>query len=212
MNTDQGPGLFDNLDEKEAGKEEFNTGDARILSFDLETKYSADDVGGWNNIHQMGMSLGVIYDSLDKEFHVYLEKDAETLIKKLESADLVVGYNVIRFDYTVLRAYGTISFSKLNTFDMLTDITDRLGFRLKLDTLVRSTLGKKKSADGMKALQWYKEGRMDLIEEYCKVDVEVTRDLFIFGVQNQYLLYESKGEQIKLPVDWNIEQLLGSNF
>ena len=40
----------------------------RILYFDLETKYSADEVGGWGNIEDMGMSIGVIWDTLDEKF------------------------------------------------------------------------------------------------------------------------------------------------
>ena len=39
---------------------------ARILYFDLETKYSADEVGGWSNIEDMGMSIGVIWDTTDE--------------------------------------------------------------------------------------------------------------------------------------------------
>ena len=45
----------------------------RIVYFDLETKYSADEVGGWNHIEDMGMSVGVIWDSHDERFHVYLD-------------------------------------------------------------------------------------------------------------------------------------------
>ena len=30
----------------------------RIIYFDLETKYSAEEVGGWENIEDMGMSVG----------------------------------------------------------------------------------------------------------------------------------------------------------
>jgi DEAD/DEAH box helicase domain-containing protein len=38
--------------------------------------------------------------------------------------------------------------------------------------------GSEKSADGLQALRWWKEGRIDEIINYCKMDVKITRDLF----------------------------------
>ena len=34
-----------------------------IVYFDLETQKSADDVGGWNKIRDMRMSIGVTYST-----------------------------------------------------------------------------------------------------------------------------------------------------
>ena len=50
-----------------------------ILYFDLETKYSAHEVGGWGNIEDMGMSVGVIWDDSDNKFHVYIEHQIQEL-------------------------------------------------------------------------------------------------------------------------------------
>ena len=47
-----------------------------VQYFDLETQKSAEDVGGWDNIHKMGLAVGVVWDSLDREFFTYEEKDA----------------------------------------------------------------------------------------------------------------------------------------
>ena len=181
----------------------------RILYFDLETQKSADDVGGWDNIHKMGLAIGVLWDSVDRDYLVYEEKDAKKLVEKLRTADLVVGFNVIGFDYTVLQPYSDFDLQEINTFDMLVDIKKLLNFRLSLDHLAQHTLNAKKSADGLTSLQWYKEGKIDKIIHYCKQDVEITRDLFLFGEENGYVNYQSKsGNAIQLKVNWKTKKFV----
>ena len=180
----------------------------RIVYFDLETLRSADDVGGWNHIAKMGVASAVCYDDQDGRFFHYAEPEVPALIEKLKSADLVVGFNVIRFDYTVLKGYSDFNFSTIPTFDMLDDVTRRLGHRLKLDSLVQATLGAGKSGDGLQSLRWVKEGRFDLIREYCEKDVELTRDLFLFGAKEGYVYYDHRGEKARVAVEWNARKIL----
>ena len=176
----------------------------RVVYFDLETQKGSQDVGGWGNSHLMKLSVGVIWDSLEEKYISYWEKDAEKLVEKLKSADLVVGFNVIGFDYSVLQPYSKVDLNEISTFDMLVDVKKRLGFRLSLNHLAQESFGAEKSADGLLALQWFKEGKMDLIEEYCIKDVEITRDLFLFGKENGYVKYKSKGKGVQeLKVDWS---------
>ncbi len=163
-----------------------------IVVFDLETQRSAAEVGGWNKAYLMGLSVGIVWDSHQQDFTTYFEKDLHALVDHLQRADLVVGFNIIGFDYSVLRGYTTFDFKQLNTLDMLRDIYAQLRYRVSLDALGRATLDTPKSADGLQALQWFQEGRMDLIEAYCKKDVEVTRDLFQYGLDNGYLLFDRK--------------------
>jgi DEAD/DEAH box helicase domain-containing protein len=128
----------------------------------------------------------------------------------LQQADLIVGFNIIGFDYSVLRGYTRFDFKQLNTLDMLRDIHARLRYRVSLDALGRATLNTPKSADGLQALQWFKEGRMDLIETYCQNDVEVTRNLFQYGLDNGYLIFDRKGEgRMRIPLDWDLTALAG---
>ena len=52
---------------------------------------------------------------------------------------------------------------------------------------------------------------MDLIIEYCKKDVEVTRDLFQFGLDHGYLLFDRKNEgRMRVPLDWNLDDLVAA--
>lgn len=178
-------------------------GSGPVLFFDLETLRGAEEVGGWSHISRMGLALAVVYDERTGAFRTYREADVDRLIVELMSAGLVVGYNLKRFDYTVLRGYREAAFERIPTCDMLEVIHGRLGFRLKLNELAEVTLGAGKSADGLQSLQWVKEGRLDLVEEYCRKDVEVTRRLFHFGRDNGYLLYHDRSRRpMRVPVAW----------
>ncbi len=196
-------GLFGETEDQEAPKPVKVVSGPRVLFFDLETQKSAEEVGGWGNIHKMGLAVGVVWDSLDREFFTYEEKDARQLVDKLRTADLVVGFNVIGFDYTVLQPYSDFDLQEINTFDMLVDVKKQLGFRLSLNHLAQHTLNAEKSADGLVSLQWYKEGKINKIIQYCKQDVEITRDLFLFGEKNGYVNYLSRsGNPLQLKVNW----------
>jgi len=181
----------------------------RILYFDLETQKSADDVGGWGNIHDMKLAVGVVWDSCEQEYFSYLEGAASQLVKKLQTADLVVGFNVKKFDYGVLQPYADFDLDEITTFDMLIDVNKKLGHRLSLNHLAENTLNAEKSADGLVSLQWYKEGKIDKIIEYCKQDVAITRDLFLYGESHGCVKYSTRSGVVKdLKVDWKIPSLI----
>ena len=181
-----------------------------LVVFDLETQRSAADVGGWNRAYlMMGMSLGTVWDSRQQAHTTYFEDDVEALLEHLQRADMVIGFNVIGFDYSVLRGYTTFNFGTLNTLDILRDVHAQLGYRLSLDALGTATLDTPKAADGLQALRWYKEGRLDLIEAYCKHEVEITRDLFRYGLTHGHLLFDRKGQgRLRVPVTWDLDKLV----
>ena len=202
-------GLFGEPEDQKPTKTIKRETKSRIQYFDLETQKSADDVGGWNNIHKMGLAVGVVWDSVDQDYFVYEEKEAKKLVEKLRAADLVVGFNVIGFDYTVLQPYSDFDLQEINTFDMLVDVKKLLNFRLSLNHLAEHTLNAKKSADGLISLQWYKEGKIDKIIHYCKQDVQITRDLYLFGAEHSYVNYQSRsGNPLQLEVNWKTENFV----
>jgi DEAD/DEAH box helicase domain-containing protein len=177
--------------------------DGRLLFFDLETQRSAEEVGGWSNITAMGLALGVVYEPAREEYRTYLDRDVERLLVDLLAADKVVGFNIDRFDIPVLTPYTPHDLSRIRTFDMLTHIHDLLGIRISLGHLAEVNLGEGKSADGLQSLRWYREGRMDLIETYCRKDVEITARLFYLGRERGYLLFSDQERgQARVPVSW----------
>jgi DEAD/DEAH box helicase domain-containing protein len=181
----------------------------RVLFLDIETQRSAEEVGGWHNKHLMRVAAAVAYDSREDTYQVFREEGVHELIEKLKSADLIVGFNIADFDYQVLKAYTSFRFQQLKTFDLLQEVSRQLGYRLSLGHLAHKTLRTEKSADGLQSLQWFKEGRIEEVIAYCKKDVEITKDLFLFGLANGYLLFETKaGQRVRLPVDWKLERIL----
>ncbi|MFU2210964.1 DEAD/DEAH box helicase [Solidesulfovibrio sp. C21] len=175
----------------------------RFGVLDVETRRSAAEVGGWGNAYKMGISVAVLYDSSLDDFLVYRQEELPALYEALTQCNLVVGFNINRFDYKVLAGASHFDHHALPTLDILEKVHDRLGYRLSLDGLAKATLGARKSASGLEALAWWKEGRMDEIITYCKQDVAVTRDLYIFGRDNGYLLFSNKaGQTVRLPVEW----------
>ncbi len=177
-----------------------------IVYFDLETQKSADEVGGWSNKHLMRVSFGVTYSTQDDQFKGYEEGDMPALLAELSAADLVIGYNIISFDYSVLSAYSDQDFSKLPTLDLMADLRSILGFRLKLDNLTTTTLKSGKSAEGLMAIQWFHEGEFAKIALYCKEDVRITRDLHRFGCEHKFVYYTDKRNRVcKAPVNWSLD-------
>ncbi len=175
----------------------------RFGVFDIETKYSAQEVGGWHKADKMGISCVVLYDSECDDYLEFMDDRIPELIQHLCKLDLVIGFNIRRFDYLVLSGYSDFDFSRLNTLDILEKVHERLGYRLSLNHLANATLGIQKSADGLQALEWWKSGEIRKIIEYCKIDVQITRDLFLFGRDNGYLLFTNKaGNAVRVPVEW----------
>ena len=176
---------------------------ASVVVFDLETQRSFDDVGGRSQLHRLGVSIGVAYRYDRDEFVVVSEDTIQQLIDLLQGAELVVGYNIIGFDYQVLRGYTDADLTALPTLDLMADLEHRLGFRPKLESVAVPTLGGGKSADGLQALEWWRRGEIDKITEYCTEDVRVTRDLFEFGKRNRCVMVSRFGGKPRsVEVDW----------
>jgi DEAD/DEAH box helicase domain-containing protein len=171
--------------------------------FDVETRRSAQEVGGWHRADRMGISVAVLYDGREDRFFSFEEHETDRLLDHLFSLELVIGFNNKRFDNQVLSAYTSSQLTRLPSLDILEEITAQLGYRLSLDRLAEYTLGVKKTGNGLLALQWFEQGRMDLLEKYCQKDVEITRDLFFYGLRRQHLLFRNKaGKVVRLPVDF----------
>lgn len=171
--------------------------------FDLETRRSSDDVGGWGHIADMGLSVAVTYSSTEHRYHVYTEDTVQELIQELLASGLVVGFNVLRFDYVVLSAYTDVQLDQLLTIDMLDSIYQRLGFRISLDDLARVNLGISKSGHGLQAVDWWKESNVDAITEYCRQDVTITKELYELGRGQGFLRYQRRaGLDNKVKVEW----------
>jgi len=173
------------------------------LVVDLETQNLVQDVGGWGHIDKLKISVACAYDSKTGEMLVYRENEIKKLNDLCEER-LVIGYNIRGFDLVILEAYG-LNLKGLDVFDIMYDVQTltRQKF-LKLETIAQGTLNVGKSADGLMAVEWWKTGEMDKIIQYCKQDVEVTKDIFEFGRKNGHVkLRRADGNNAEVKVNWN---------
>jgi DEAD/DEAH box helicase domain-containing protein len=175
-----------------------------IVYFDLETQRTANDVGGWDRKQDMGMSLGVTYSTREGQYEIFGEAKADALIKRLQRADLVVGFNHVRFDYDVLMAYTILDLREaLISFDILLDLEKILGHKIKLEDVAQATLGLGKTADGIDAIKWWREGRVLEIAKYCCFDVKVTRLVHEHGMAHGEVFFNDRsGRKQRVAVEW----------
>lgn len=174
-----------------------------IVYFDLESQKLFQEVGG-RDASKLLLACGVTWSTQRNEFAVYWEKDATALVAELKAADRVIGFNILHFDYEVLKPYAPReNFRSFRTTDMLQDIQRALNFRLSLDSIAKATLGTAKTADGIQSVQWFRNGELEKVAEYCKSDVDVTRRVYEFGRDNGFVSYYSRlGSKLKVPVNW----------
>jgi DEAD/DEAH box helicase domain-containing protein len=173
------------------------------LYLDLETQKSADEVGGWSHIRDMRMSVAVTFSTARGEYRIYGEKHVDELVRELQRADLVVGFNNLRFDYEVLHYYTVLDLRQIPTLDVLVELQKKLAHRLSLDAVASATFGVEKTAAGMEAIQWFREGRLMDIAQYCCYDVKITRMVHEYGAAHRRLFYKDRfGNRLTVPVAW----------
>jgi DEAD/DEAH box helicase domain-containing protein len=182
----------------------------RITVFDLDTQRLAEEVGGWSNIRSMGFAAGVTYDVSAKRYDRFVEEQTDELIELLYRSDQIVGFNLIRFDFEVLRPYGfhpnKLILSK--STDLLINLYQNLGFRISLDNLAQATLGEKKLADGIAAVRWFREEQLDKVFDYCEQDVRVTYELWRYGATHGFVYYtDRQGYKKRVDATWSLAPL-----
>lgn len=172
------------------------------IVFDIET------YGDIKNYDTMKVTVVSIFDYASNSFYSFDEHELANLWPYFERADRIIGYNSISFDVPILNKYYAGDLTTIPHLDLLKEIKDSSGSRYKLDDIASATLQMKKSADGLQALRWYEEGKIDEIKKYCEQDVKVTRDLYEFGLKNKMLYYPTLTGQINpIAVDFEIKQV-----
>ncbi len=181
----------------------------KIAFFDLETQLLAEEVGGWHQAHRMRVSVAVLYSEVDAAEFVYREHQVADLIEQLRRHDLVVGFNILSFDYRVLAPYTDIALERIPTLDILQEVYRSIRRRVSLDHLAEVNLNERKAAGGVQAVQWFREGNWEALIHYCREDVRLTRMLFYKGMRQQSLTYKDRrGRRHQIPLSWSRETLL----
>jgi DEAD/DEAH box helicase domain-containing protein len=173
--------------------------------FDIETQNTFAEVN--NDFKKLKISVISIYRSDTNSYHSFLESELGQLWPILEKSDRLIGYNSEHFDLPVLSNYYLGDLTKIPHLDIMKEVKEALGFRLKLADLAEATLDDvNKSADGLQAIRWWREGKINEIKKYCEQDVRVTKEIYDFGRQNNQLFYKSfKGEVLPFAVNFSLK-------
>jgi DEAD/DEAH box helicase domain-containing protein len=178
----------------------------RKIVLDLETKNSFQDVGR-REPRALDISLVGIYDSADDSYKSFLENELGALWPLLEASDVIIGFNTIGFDIPILNKYYPGDLLAIKQIDIMREIEVKLGRRVGLGAVATGTLGSSKSADGLQAIRWWREGAIDKIRKYCLEDVRITKEIYDHALMHGKLTVSYNNEPFDVALDisgWEI--------
>jgi DEAD/DEAH box helicase domain-containing protein len=184
------------------------------IVFDIETRNIFQDVGR-NDPSLLDISVVGLYDYETNSYHAFLQEEFPKMWPFFEKADMLIGFNSDHFDIPLLDKYYPGDLTRIKSLDLLAEVRKSLGRRIGLDALASATLGVGKTSHGLQAVEWWKEGKIDEIKEYCIADVEVTKDLYEFALKNGHVRYKDGValQAIRLDTgDWEKEKDAGMTF
>jgi DEAD/DEAH box helicase domain-containing protein len=180
----------------------------RYIVFDLETQNLFQEVGS-NDATALDISVATVYDSQTEKYTTVTIDEIDQLWPIIEKADALVGYNSNHFDIPLLNKYYPGDLTQIKSIDLLADIKASLGRRLRLDSIAQATLGTKKSADGLQAVRWWREGNIEDIKKYCEQDVKVTKEIFEYAMKHGHVKFKDGHRKKEIPLDtahWEIKE------
>src|SRR3989344_1315234 len=143
----------------------------KTIFFDLETQYLFKDLGmmDFQSRDPSKLKVAIAGILLDKKPLFFHENQITELLEHLKNADLIVGHNLLRFDYLVLQPYVNVNIAKLlgnKTFDMMLELEKRTRCWVSLDDLGRRNLGIAKSIDTIKIPKMWRDGQHKEVKDY----------------------------------------------
>lgn len=172
----------------------------RYVVFDIETQNIFQDVES-NDPTALDISVVSVYDKGTDKYTTVVIDELEKIWPILERAEALVGYNSNHFDIPILNKYYPGDLTHIKSIDLLEDIRASLGRRLRLDSVAEATVGAKKSASGLQAVRWWREGKIDEIKKYCEQDVRVTKKVFEYALENGKVMYKEGRKKVDIPLD-----------
>lgn len=180
--------------------EKFNLIKMRKIVFDIETSNLFSDVGK-NDPSLLDISVVGIYDSETDSYTAFEQKDLGKLWPILEKADLLIGFNSEHFDLPLLNKYYQGDLGKIRHVDILKEIKNSFGRRMKLDQIAEGTLGVRKSGHGLEATMWWAKGEYEKVKKYCLDDVKITKDVYEYALKNNALKFKEGNAIIDIKLD-----------
>ncbi len=171
---------------------------SREVVLDIETQDPISNAG------YDGLRISVIgvYFYETDSYEAFFEDDLPKLWTRLEHADRIIGYNTKGFDNPVINNYYPGDINNVPQLDLLEKIHGSLGYRIKLGHVAEATIGEGKSGSGLRAVELWKEGKLDELSEYCLQDVKVTKDIYDFALEHGHVKFMDRGGQlVEIPIE-----------
>jgi DEAD/DEAH box helicase domain-containing protein len=170
------------------------------IVLDLETQKSFEEVGGRSKNALLKISVAGVYDYSTDEYLTYEEHELGKLAPILQTADRIIGFNILGFDFQVIQPYLDFDIYKVPALDIMFEIEKVLGHRISLETVAQATLGKGKSGTGLQAITYWRAGRLDELKSYCLDDVRVTRKIYEYAKEKGKVKYTDFFQVKEIPL------------
>jgi len=175
----------------------------RAITFDIES-ISDSMVRGHVDVNEQELTVVAIHDSTTGEYSSFLKSELHKLWSILERADVLIGFNSNTFDIPLLNRYYPGDLTRFHSIDLLAEVQQVLGRRIRLQSLAEATLGRGKAGDGLKAGDWWREGKYDKVREYCIEDVRLTRELYDYALKHGVLKYKDMRTTRDIKLDTSL--------
>ncbi len=179
------------------------------IVFDVETKKTFDEVGGYYP-EKLGVSVSGVWwgeDGSEGQYKAFKEEEFPEMFKLFERADRIVGFNSIGFDMPALSPYYSGDLLSLPNLDIMVEIEKQVGHRISLDAVAKETLGEQKIGHGLDAIEYYHSGDWESLIKYCLQDVKVTKDLYDYGRDEGVLRFKNRWNRlIEVKVDFSLPE------
>ena len=178
------------------------------LVFDIETSDVFNNEK--RNPEDLTLAVVAVYSYPDDAYTAYTQETLSELWEVMRNIDTLIGFNNNHFDTPLLNKYAPMDLTKeYDSIDLLESVRQSLGRRIRLDWIAEGTLGSNKSGDGLQAVEWWKQGKVEEVKQYCIDDVRITKDIFDYALKNEELLYNDLGSVHTIPIDtsqWKREE------
>lgn len=177
------------------------------IVFDIETKNTFADVGGHENVGDLEVSVVCAYSYNDGEYHCFTEYEMDKLEEFMKRAYLIIGFASKRFDVPVLNKYFKFNLASIPHFDILEEVEKNLKRRIGLNVLAEANLGVGKTAKALESIDFYKNGEIEKLKDYCTNDVKITKDIYELIKSQGYLWIPERGIPQMKKLEMNYKEL-----
>ncbi len=165
-----------------------------VMFFDLETQHLFQELGMYSYDRDPTKLKLAVAGILTGGGHLFFREDeVNGLFKTLSRADEIVGHNLLRFDYLVLKPYfdfDILESLRAKTLDIMHELDKKTGCWIRLDDLGRLNLGITKTVDSLKIPKMWRDGKHDEVQAYLLNDLKMLERIFNYGKKFGKLKYE----------------------